>query len=393
VKRLKIPATIESADVKSFQKKHRLTLEEAAREVRYSFLAVTAQKVGAEKAAAGHTANDHIETVLMHLIRGSGTRGLRGLLPDTRLKTNGGELRVIRPLLEISREETVNYCAEHNLKPRTDSSNLSSEPFRNKIRRKLFPELKKYNPQIAEALLRTARTAAIDTDFIDREARRISADIIKLKDDIVIIDKKSFLAVHPALQRQILRLSLEAMLGTLKDIESMHIESIMEALRKPAGKTISLPFGLNFHIDYDKYVLAKDTASLCPLPALEDEYSLNIPGRTSLPGWEIKASLVSPAARENDGGFTACFDAAEAGRKLSVRKCLPDDRFQPLGMAAEKKLNRFMIDARIPRAWRSNIPIVCSGKGILWVAGWRIDERYRVRPDTRKVLKLEFKRS
>lgn len=199
--------------------------------------------------------------------------------------------------------------------------------------------------------------------------------------------------MHPALQRQILRLSVESMLGSLKDIESSHIEGIMESLEKPAGKTIGLPFGLNFLTDYDKYILTKANASLCPLPVLEGEYALNVPGQTSLPGWEVKASIVSPVAKISDAGFTACFDAAEAGKKLSVRQCLPGDRFQPLGMAQEKKLNRFMMDARIPKAWRRRVPIVCSGKDILWVAGWRIDERYRVRRDTQKVLKLEFKRS
>jgi tRNA(Ile)-lysidine synthase len=145
-RRLKIPATIESRDVRAYRAQHRLTLEEAAREVRYNFLAGVAEQTGAEKVAVGHTADDHAETVLMHLLRGSGTRGLRGLLPVSRWQSSGRSLTVIRPLLELNRQDTVDYCRAHKLKPHTDTSNLSAEPFRNRVRRHLLPELRKYNP-------------------------------------------------------------------------------------------------------------------------------------------------------------------------------------------------------------------------------------------------------
>ena len=395
-RRLKIPATIGSADVKSYQKKHRLTLEEAAREVRYGFLASVAQKTGAEKVAVGHTAADNAETLLMHIIRGSGLKGLRGLLPDSFVKIGDTKLRVIRPLLGLGRKETVAYCAEHYLEPRTDSSNLSTEPFRNKVRRRLLPQLRKYNPQFDEALLRTARTAAADLAFIEAEASRATKKLAKLDQDSVMIEKKGFLALHPALQRQVLRTAIESLLGSLKDIEAGHIEDIMDALEKPAGKIIGLPFGLNFYIDYDRYILASETAALCPLPTLDKAFRLTIPGKTRASGWEIETSFVTLPITITEGGFTAYLDvaavaAAAAGKELTVRHCLPGDRFQPLGMAQAKKLNRFMMDARIPQAWRKNVPIVCAGAEILWVAGWRIAERCRVKPDTEKVLKLEFK--
>jgi len=392
-RRLKIPATIEAKDVRAFQKKHRLTLEEAAREVRYDFLAAAVQKTGSARVAVGHTANDHVETILMHLLRGSGTRGLRGLLPETQQQIAGFNLKVIRPLLELSREEIIAYGQAHNLKPRTDASNLAPEPFRNRVRHHLLPELKKYNPQIAEALLRTARTATDDLDFIEKEAARLAAKTVTLENGAAVIDKKEFNILHPALQRHILRSAIEAILGSLKDIEAGHIEDIMNALGKPAGKAIGLPFGLNFYVDYGRYILAPETASLCPFPALEGEFTLHIPGKTSAAGWDIEASILPVSAGIKDGGFTACFDAAAAGKSLTVRRSLPGDHFQPLGMAQTKKINRFMLDARIPRAWRRHVPIVCAGDHIIWVAGWRIDERYRVRPDTKKVLKLEFKRS
>jgi tRNA(Ile)-lysidine synthase len=396
-KRLGIPATVASRDVKSYQKQHRLSLEEAAREVRYNFLAGVAGEVGAMRAAIGHTADDHIETMLMHLIRGSGIKGLRGLLPISRWKSSGNSLTIIRPLLELSRQETTAYCRQHNLKPRTDTSNLSTEPFRNRVRHHLLPELRKYNPQIAQALLRLARTAADDLDFIETEARRLLNDIVSAEKNSIVIKKKGFLALPPALKRQLLRNSIESLLGSLKDFEAGHIEDIIEALEKPAGKIIGLPFGLNFTIEYDRYVLSPDSLSLCPFPALESEIELKIPGKTIFSGWEIDASTVKQSAVKARGreanDFSACFDFDRVGKILTVRRRLPGDRFQPLGMEQPKKLNIFMIDARIPQAWRRRIPIVCSTDIILWVVGWRIDERYKVRPDTKNVLRLEFKRT
>ncbi|MFC1980306.1 tRNA lysidine(34) synthetase TilS, partial [Chloroflexota bacterium] len=133
-RRLDIPATIEGRDVKGYKARAHVSLEEAAREVRYTFLTQVAKSIGADRAAVGHTTDDHIETILMHLIRGSGTRGLRGLQPYTEWKSEKESLRVIRPLLKVTREETSDYCHRHKLEPRMDTSNLSLSSLRNRIR-------------------------------------------------------------------------------------------------------------------------------------------------------------------------------------------------------------------------------------------------------------------
>lgn len=394
--RLGVPATVESHDVRAYQSQHRLSLEEAAREVRYSFLAQTAAEIGAARVAVGHTADDHVETIIMHLLRGSGTRGLRGLRPVSRRQSGDDSLVILRPLLDLTREETTAYCRRHRLVPRADTSNLSPEPFRNRIRHKLLPELQKYNPQVTEALLRTARIAADDLAFIDKEVARLRDKVTYAEKGSVIIGKKEFTALPSALKRHLLRAAVETLLGNLKDIEAGHIENIMDALDKPAGKAIGLPGGLNFTIEYDRYVLAPDPAALCPFPVLEDETELNIPGRTTIPGWDIEAAVISPSATKGVGDttedFTAYFDYEKTGDKLTVRHRRPGDRFQPLGMDRPKKLNEFMIDARIPQAWRRCIPIVCSPELILWAVGYRIDERVKVTGDTKQVLRLKFER-
>ncbi|HUV75177.1 MAG TPA: tRNA lysidine(34) synthetase TilS [Dehalococcoidales bacterium] len=415
-RQLDLPATIERRDVKAYQAKQRLSLEEAAREVRYTFLAQVARSIEADRVAVGHTVDDHIETILMHLIRGTGTRGLRGLQPSSQWQSPDISLTVIRPLLPVSREETADYCRYHQLKPRLDASNLSLSPLRNRIRQQLLPLLQSYNPQVVEALLRTARIAADDLAFLDKEVARLWSEIAREHENTIILDKAKFAELPSALQRYLLRTSIEKLLGNLKDIETRHIEEIMAALNKPAGKRISLPEGLIFSIEYDRYLLGPDPAALSPFPVLETELALKVPGKTPLPGWQVAATIINqqgesqrgeaplthfppPFSREGDKGgglpdsLTAYFDLDKAGRKLTVRTRQPGDRFQPLGMDQPKKLNEFMIDSKIPHPWRRRVPIVCSPEHLLWVVGWRIDDRVKVTEGTRRVLRLEMMRS
>jgi tRNA(Ile)-lysidine synthase len=388
---LGIPAAIEGRDVKGYQARQRLSLEEAAREVRYSFLAEVAGSIGTDRVAVGHTRDDHVETILMHLIRGSGTRGLRGLQPVTLWQSTEKRLTIIRPLLEISHQQTEDYCREHRLAPRLDASNLSLSPLRNRIRQQLLPLLESYNPAIAESLLRTGRIVADDIAFLDEQVARLWDEVARQQEKSLILDKERFDQLPPTLKRYLLRAAAGKLLGSAKDIEMRHIEEMMSLATKPAGKRLNLPGGLTFSIGYNQYQLATDLAALSPLPMLEGESQLNIPGETRLPGWRIKAIIIDREEITEKNNFIAYLDLAKTGDKLLVRPRRRGDRFQPLGLPQPKKLGEFMIDAKIPQAWRGEIPIVCSGEQILWVVGWRLDERAKVSQDTKKVLRLEFK--
>jgi tRNA(Ile)-lysidine synthase len=393
---LGIPATIEERDVKSHQARHRISLEEAAREVRYTFLAEIARSIGASQVVVGHTIDDHIETILMHLIRGTGTRGLRGLQPsiEWQLRQTGNSLNIIRPLLQINRQETTDYCHNHKISPRLDASNLSLSPLRNRMRHQLLPLLKSYNPRVAEALLRTAQIAGDDLAFLDEESTQLWDKIAQEQEDTIILDKERFLKLPSALKRHLLRVAIGKLLGNLKDIETRHIEGIIAALTKPAGRRISLPRGLIFAIEYNRYLLAPGSAVLSPLPILGGKFPLKLPGETSLPGWRIEATIINrKQMAEKNNDFAAYLDLDKTGNKLAVRSRQTGDWFQPLGLSQPKKLGEFMIDAKIPRAWRQRIPIVCSPSQILWVVGWRIDERVKVSEETKQILRLKFEHS
>ncbi len=412
--RLGIPVTAEQRDVKAYHAQQHCSLEEAAREVRYTFLAEVARAIGADRVAVGHTIDDHIETILMHLVRGTGTRGLRGLQPSSRWQSLGNSFTIVRPLLEVRREETVSYCQQHQLVPRMDASNLSLSPLRNRIRHQLLPLLQSYNPGVVAALLRTARLAGDDLAFLDAESARLWGELAREEENTVILDKEGFLELPPALKRHLLRISIERLLGNLKDIETRHIEEIMDAVTKPAGKRLNLPGGLIFSIEYDKYLIGQDPAALSPFPGLDAEFTLRLPGETLIPGWRIEASVVDPSVvkgkpegalapsettiplikgvRLIDNLFIAYLDLDQTGDKLVVRSRKRGDKFQPLGMSQPKKLGEFMIDAKIPRSWRERVPVVCSPSHILWVVGWRIDDRVKVTEDTKQILRLKFER-
>lgn len=395
-RRLDIPATIVKGEVERYQAEKRISLEEAAREVRYTFLADTAKSMGADRVAVGHTRDDNIETILMHLVRGAGTTGLQGLKPYLKWRPADGNFAVIRPLLTVSHRETVNYCREHNLKPRIDASNFSFPPLRNRIRHQLLPLLKGYNPGIEQAILRTARIAAGEVALLDEEGKRLWSKIARIQESTITLDKEGFLRLPPALKRHLLRMAFERLLGNLKDIETRHIEKIMEALTKPAGKRLNLPGGLVFSIEYHRYLLGEDPSTLSPLPTLNGEWPINLPGETALPGWRINTKIIDRpqlATGKEVNPFSAYLDLDRTGDRLTVRSRQRADRFQPLGMSQSKKLGEFMIDAKIPTAWRERVPLVCSHEQILWVVGWRIGDRAKVTESTRRVLRLEFEQS
>ncbi|MBM3172749.1 MAG: tRNA lysidine(34) synthetase TilS, partial [Chloroflexi bacterium] len=299
---------------------------------------------------------------------------------------------VVRPLLEISRQETQEYCQRYKLHPCFDASNESLLLLRNRIRLELLPILREFNLAIDDALVRLADIATADVSFIEEQASRSWRKVAKVDKNAIYLDVAGLKAQPPALQRQIFKQALAQLRGSLEDIEASHIESMSDFLSRPAGKRLSLPDGLTLTTEYDRMVLAREGTSTCTLPPLNDSFKIEVPGETTLPGWRVKAAVLDSSGEIEQNDFVATFDFAKAGRELAVRRRKPGDRFQPLGMTQTKKLQDFMVDAKIPVAWRNRVPLVCSPQQILWVVGWRIDDRVKVTSASRQILRLEFQK-
>ena len=212
----------------------------------------------------------------------------------------------------------------------------------------------------------------------------------RISDGSVEFQREEITALPPALQRRLLRRAVAELRGSLKDIEWRHAEEMLALLEKPAGKRIDLPGGLMLVMDYATLRLSRTEAAV-PYPALPDATRLEVPGVTRAGGWKISAELTAPGKITDSDVYAAHFDADRTGKDLWPRARRRGDRFQPLGMQGTKKVSRFLIDARVPAAWRERIPIVTDGEEIIWLVGQRIDAHYRVTHETRRVLRLEFR--
>src|SRR5919108_3943031 len=164
--RLNLASVIESGDVRAYADQEKLSIEEAARTMRYRFLMAQARRFQAQAVAVGHTADDQVETVLMHFIRGAGLVGLKGMSYRTLIHAFDPEIPIVRPLLDTWREATVVYCAANGFRPRHDPSNASVDFFRNRLRHLLIPTLESYNPRFREVIWRTSRSLAADFEIL-----------------------------------------------------------------------------------------------------------------------------------------------------------------------------------------------------------------------------------
>lgn len=392
-RRLNLPVTLEQEDVESYRTGRHLSLEEAAREVRYSFLYRVAAAQGADTVALGHTADDQAETILMHLLRGSGLGGLAGMPPLAYWPSSRHSQRValVRPLLEVTREETRAYCLWKGVTPRDDSSNLSLQFTRNRLRSDLLPRLRSYNPRFQEALLRLGRSATQDQAYILEEAARARERLVVDLGEGITIEKKGFAALPPTLQRHLLRLIYQEVRGSSQGLEHRHLEGMVRLSQGSAGKEIHLPDGLVFSVDPDGLRLSFGKDRVPGLPAIAGEYPLMVPDTIQIPGWSIKARL-SPGkgALPYAGEYAVRLDGGRVGRRLLVRGRRPGDCFHPLGMTGSKKLQDFMVDAKVPRDMRDRVPLVLSEEGIAWVVGYRIAHWARIGGDTTEVVDMEF---
>jgi len=390
-----IPCTLEKADVAGLRARERLSWEAAARQARYNFLARVASAVGASAVALGHTADDQVETVLLHLIRGTGIRGLRGMLPLSRWRGRNGvaDVTLVRPLLQATRKETEAYCASLGLSPRYDSSNLEDRFTRNRIRRNMMPQLRKYNPSVDQALLRLATTVAEDVAYIDQQVQEVWPSLASKEPWGVRLRRDAFSGLHPSLKAHVLWRTFVEVAGEATDLSLAQIEAMRQMAERGAGRAISLGGGIRFHTTYQDLLMGREPPKV-PWPPLTEAFELPVPGIVCAEGWRAEARLLD--ASETDGKLAgadslhAYLDVDTVGQELLVRNRKPGDRFHPLGLQAEKKLKEFMIDAHIPRAWRDSVPLVVGKQGIAWVVGWRIAHWARVTPETRRVVEIRF---
>ncbi len=406
--RLGLGCTVEAVDVKEYAEKTRISIELAARDVRYDFYRRTAVDQGASKVALGHHAGDQAETVLLRLIRGTGMSGLGGI-PAVRPLDPTGDITVIRPLLNLTPHEIRSYCHGAQLVYYIDASNVSPVYLRNRIRHELIPLLEEgYNPRVVRTLSNTAELAQDDENYIMGKVREKFRQITEATlPHNVVISIPLLGRQHMAIQRRVIRQAVRSLAGELDDFQFVHVEKVLElAGTGKTGSRISLPGGLRARRDYEQIIIewAEGAESYGSLPEGRPpfEYRLQVPGRTDIPeacitieaevfNLEDKPGLLNAIACTDED--EAYFDLGLIDENITVRNRRPGDRLSPLGMKGRKKLKDVFIDKKISRNVRDDIPVIIWRTEILWVVGLCVSNFAKLSPATEKVLHLKVTRT
>ncbi len=364
---LGVPFYSATFDTKGFAQQNKISIQEAARELRYEFLRETALEYGYDQIATAHHLDDSIETMLINLIRGTGVRGLAGIP----LKNEN----IIRPLLFATRQEIEAFALEHQIDFRTDASNLEDKYLRNRIRHHVIPILKELNPAIHQGMQVFLSRMQQAAELLDHEVKKHRATCVSPERDGFSIDIKKLLALpQPELM----------LYEFLKDFHfsGFVCRELLESLDAQPGK--------QFFSETHMAIKDRQKIFVTPLKRNEESAVYLIGENThqiKVPG---AAFIFETMAAEKELQFTANEETARLSYDrlqfpLELRKAKAGDSLVPLGMKGKKKLSDLLTDQKIPRHLKPEVWVLVSGGEIAWVAGIRISEKFRITHETNKV--------
>jgi tRNA(Ile)-lysidine synthase len=378
---LKVRFFSKRIDVRNEAKRRKLSIEEAARELRYQYLEKLARQVKADRIALGHQADDQAETFLMRLIRGAGSAGLSGIPPKRG--------KIIRPLIQIRRAEIEEFLEANQFPCRLDSSNYLPDYLRNRIRLSLLPKIEEeFNPKIVETLNRTADILSLQQQYIQDASRGLLESLGETGRRSVTLDMSALADIDKCLHREMVRLCVKKLKGDLKQLSFEPVDRALElAYQRKSGRRVQLVDTIWAEVSGGKLaVYRREKKSYI--------YPLELPGEVNLKdqGIKIKAEILETESLSDNlvsrHPNVALLDWEKLKEPFCLRNRRRGDRFNPLGMKGTKSVADFLIDAKVPRYIRDEVPILTAGDEIIWVVGYRISERHKVTSKTRKVIRL-----
>ena len=401
-RQLDLPCFCTRQDVGLHRQKEGGSLEEAGRRARYRFYEQTAKMQGFTKIALGHHADDTAELVLMNLLRGSGSKGIAGI-PPTRAPG------IIRPLIHARRRDILSYIKDNNLPFVVDASNQDPRFFRNKVRNELMPALSEaYNPRLTEALVRTASISRTEEEWLEQLTRpMVEAAILATRERSLTLSTVYLSELHLAAARRVVRSALKILNDDLNGITLQHVDATIDLVFKGSDqRELHLPGQLRIrrqgpHLSMTKedYPLRSNSRGRETGEHCRYNYEVRRPTTqvTSVlikeTGQELAFSAIknkSLSVAITGRQASAFFDMEELEFPLVLRNYRIGDQFTPLGMQGSQKVKKFFINAKIARAQRKTCPILLSRGRIIWVVGHRMDDRFKIGPATRNVLKVEL---
>jgi tRNA(Ile)-lysidine synthase len=374
-------------DVAAWAEEAGLNLEDAGRRVRYRFadeeLDAACERAGAPlhagRIAVAHTRDDQVETFLMRLLTGSGSAGLTAIPP-----VRG---RVVRPLIGARREDVTAYLTSLGQAWREDVTNEDTARLRARLRHAVIPVLESVNPRFGEAVERSVAMLADEHELLAEMAEGFAREFVSGEPGRCVFERAYMMTLTRPIARRVVRGAIVQAFPEASRIEFEHVEALVDAMGETAFAR-DLPGGLRARTEYDRLVVARGDESLGPLaPAL-----LEVPGRIALgQAGVLSAQWAEPGDVSSEDSI-ALIDADAVTGPLVVDGPRPGDRLRPLGMTGTKKLSDLFVDEKVPRRLRAITPVVRDGDRVVWVAGVRMSNEYKVGPGTRRALRLELTR-
>ena len=399
-----LPCHREAVDVRQFAENRRLSLEEAARICRYEFFDRIADSHRYRRIALAHHADDNAEQVLMALFRGAGPAGTIGI-PAVRG-------RIVRPLIRVHRSDLTAYLERNRIPFVLDESNNDLRFTRNRIRHQILPWLQSvFHPGIVESLNRFSEILCRENEWMETVAAA-HLDLCRVERGAgwIHLSSASIRELHPALARRVVRRAIREVKGDLRKISFFHVQSILDLADRAYGpSSVHLPDRIRVVCSKTAIRLEKSNESL-RVPRRETLFDhervfqtdIEVPKKDNptiidIPEVGSRLHLTVISRKEiSPGDFNspkiALLDMEALSFPLIVRQVREGDRFKPLGAPGSQKVHKFFVDHHVPARCRRTCPVLVSGERIVWVCGHRIDDDFKMKPTSTRILKVSFHR-
>ena len=378
VKRLcgehQVPFFLYEGNIREIARREKYSEEDAGRRLRYQSFEDAAAAFGANKIAVAHNENDRAETMLFHLFRGSGLRGLRGILP---VRGN-----IIRPILCLERGEIEAYLTENGKEWCTDATNAEDDYARNRIRHHILPYAEEeIFPGAIRHMGRTADILAETEEYLEEQTAEALGEVLcsrKEAEWVFLADEMK--KKHPVIQKRLLLKAAEALSPTGKDVEEVHIRALLGLSEQPGNREIQLPMGITGRREYEKVFLQRE------IQGAEEEILL--------PELNFSVFFMKNGEEVPRNQYTKWFDYDKMRESPVIRFRQTGDFLtitDGKGQMRHKSLKEYMVTEKIPRSLRDKIPVLAEGNHVIWLIGYRISEYYKINRNTKRVLQVQLK--
>lgn len=386
-------------NIKEMAKLKGLTEEEAGRNARYQAFLEVCKKLKCNKIAVAHNKNDNAETILFHLFRGTGIKGLIGIEPHRVISEDFGDIILIRPLLSTDRNEIEEFLMKEQVSFRTDSTNLTEDYSRNKIRNKILSYAKdEINSNAIGNINETALKLREVWDYINENLQMRYKYLVHEDKGFFAILVKELMKEPPVMQKGVLRMILNKLSGSLKDLEAKHVDAILSLCEKQVGRYVHLPYGIIAERGYEdiRIFIGRETKEQAEEQKPFEPVQMTIPGRVVIPQIrKVFEAKIIKHEKNKEIPKSSCmkwFDYDKIENAVDIRTRKEGDYIQINSSGGCKKLKDYFIDQKIPRNLRDCQILVADGSHIIWIPGSRdrISEKYKVDDSTENVLLMKM---